>query len=101
MHTFRQLLALFALCLGWTITPAQAETFHTCGTVIASVPTVISTQGLFCLSHDVNTSITSGNAIAINTNNVTLDCNGYKIGGLAAGAASLARGVYADDTRLN
>jgi hypothetical protein len=39
--------------------------------------------------------MTSGNAIEIANNNVTLDCNGFKIGGLAAGDSSSANGVYA------
>src|SRR4029079_17155739 len=72
MHTFRQLLATFALCLGLAVTPVHAETFHTCGTTIASLPAVISTQGVFCLTHDLNTAITSGNAITVNANNVTI-----------------------------
>ncbi|HMB43724.1 MAG TPA: right-handed parallel beta-helix repeat-containing protein, partial [Luteimonas sp.] len=95
MHTFRQLLALFALCLGLIMTPAHAETFHTCGTIIASIPTVITTQGVYCLSHDVSTAITSGKAIDVQTNNVTIDCNGYKIGGLAAGTSSQTYGIFA------
>jgi parallel beta-helix repeat protein len=90
-------ICLFACVLG---APAHAETYHTCSTVIASLPTVITTQGVYCLSHDLSTAITSGNAIDIQSNNVTLDCNGYKIGGLAAGNGSTAVGVYAD-TRQN
>src|SRR5207342_3852578 len=89
------LLTLFALCLGLIMTPAHAETFHTCGTIIASIPTVITTQGVYCLSHDVNTAITSGKAIDVQTNNVTIDCNGYKIGGLAAGSSSQTYGIFA------
>jgi parallel beta-helix repeat protein len=77
--------------------PAQAESFHTCGTIINSVPTVISAQGVYCLTHDVTTAITSGSAIDIQTNNVTIDCNGYKLGGLAAGASSNSYGVFSFD----
>src|SRR5436190_3292229 len=75
--------------------PAHAETFHTGGTVIASLPAVITTQGVFCLTHDLTTAITSGTAIDIQVNNVTIDCNGCKIGGLAAGTSSTTRGIYA------
>ncbi len=78
-------------------TPSRAETFHTCGTVIAALPAVISTQGLYCLSKDLNTAIASGNAIDIQTNNVTIDCNGFKIGGLNAGTSSNAVGIRADN----
>jgi len=96
-----RVLMLLCLCIGFYIAPARAETFHTCGTVIGSLPTVISSQGVYCLTHDLNTAITSGNAIDIQTNNVTIDCNGYKLGGLAAGNGSNAIGIHASDTRLN
>jgi parallel beta-helix repeat protein len=101
MLIVRQLLAAFILLAGLSAVPAHAETFHTCGTIINTIPTVISSQGVYCLSHDVSTAITSGKAIEIKTNNVTIDCNGYKIGGLAAGSTSLTAGVYADSTRQN
>jgi parallel beta-helix repeat protein len=100
MRLIQQLFVLLILLGSLAAIPAQAETFHTCGTIIASVPTVITTAGVYCLSHDVNTAITTGSAIAINTNNVTLDCNGFKIGGLAAGTSSLTTGILAD-TRQN
>src|SRR5207342_1554116 len=83
------------------VAPVQAETFHTCGTIIASIPTVIATPGVYCLTKDLNTAMSSGNAIAINSNNVTIDCNGYKIGGLAAGTSSTTRGINAGNTLQN
>jgi parallel beta-helix repeat protein len=96
-RAFALLCLIFSLHAG----VARAETFHTCGKTIASLPTVISTQGVYCLTHDLNTAMTSGNAIDIQTNNVTIDCNGYKIGGLAAGNGSNAIGIHASDSRLN
>jgi len=101
MLVFRQLLAASALLAGLATNPAQAETFHTCGTIINTIPAVINSQGVYCLSHDVSTAISSGNAIDIKVNNVTIDCNGYKIGGLAAGSTSQAVGINADSTRQN
>ena len=101
MLIVRQLLAAFVLLAGFSMIPAHAETFHTCGTIINSIPAVISSQGVYCLSHDVSTAITSGNAINVTVNNVTIDCNGYKIGGLAAGSSSLTIGINADATRQN
>jgi hypothetical protein len=71
----------------------QAETTNC--TPITSLPYVINTQGIYCLKGHLSTSMTSGNAITINTNNVVLDLNGYKIGGQAAGAATVAYGIYA------
>ena len=101
MRPISQSLALLALLGLFIALPAQAETFHTCGTIINTVPTVISTQGVYCLTHDVSTAITSGSAIDIQSNNVTIDCNGYKLGGLAAGTSSNATGINASASRLN
>jgi parallel beta-helix repeat protein len=101
MYPTRLLLAALIALGGLVAMPAHAETFHTCGTVINSLPAVISTQGVYCLTKDLTTSITSGYAVDIQTNNVTIDCNGYKIGGLAGGVGSTAVGVRASATRLN
>ena len=75
---------------------ARADTAATCRGTIESVPTVISQQGTWCLAHDVATSVTTGAAITVETNNVTIDCNGYKIGGLGAGPATQTSGIYVD-----
>ncbi len=94
MFRMHRLLALLLLSCVASL-PAQAETFNTCHAIIASIPTVITAQGVYCLTHDLTTAITSGDAIDIQTNNVTIDCNGYKIGGLAAGAGSFTYGIDA------
>lgn len=75
--------------------PQAAETFHACTGFIDTLPATISTQGTWCLRQDLATAISSGQAISIATNNVTIDCNHFKIGGLAAGAASQAIGIGA------
>lgn len=72
-----------------------AESYDSCTGTIASLPATISTQGTWCLQNDLATSISSGNAITITTNNVTIDCNGFKLGGLGGGTSSTARGIYA------
>jgi hypothetical protein len=72
-----------------------AESYDNCTGFIDSVPATIATQGTWCLRRDLSTTMTSGNAIAINTNNVTIDCNGFKLGGLAAGEGSMANGIRA------
>jgi len=101
MRPFQCLLASLALLAGLAAVPAQAETYHTCGTLVASLPTVITTQGVYCFNKDLQTAITNGYAIDIQTNNVTIDCNNFKIGGLAGGTSSQAVGVHAGATRLN
>jgi parallel beta-helix repeat protein len=85
------------LCVGSLTLPhdARAETFNTCAGFIDTVPTTISTQGVWCLKKDLATNISSGAAITIAANNVTIDCNDFKIGGLAAGDASQTSGIKA------
>jgi hypothetical protein len=87
------LSALLALALG--AAPARAETVNC--TAITSVPTIITVQGIYCFTGHLATAITSGNAIDIQTNNVIVDLNGFKLGGLAAGAGTTAIGIHALD----
>lgn len=98
MTIFRlALLASLALPVSLlsALRPATAaESYHTCTAFIDSLPTVISTQGVWCLDKNLSTNIASGDAIRINTNNVTIDCNGFKLGGLGAGDSSTATGIY-------
>lgn len=61
----------------------------------------ISAPGIYCLATDVimAVSFTSGNAIQINANYVTLDLNGHKVHGAAAGGATQAVGIFASGRR--
>lgn len=72
-----------------------AEGYSNCEGFIDSLPATLTTQGVWCLRQDLNTPISSGYAIDIRTNNVTIDCNDFKIGGMAGGAATSAYGVHA------
>jgi parallel beta-helix repeat protein len=47
------------------------------------------------MRRDLSTSQATGYAIDVTTNNVTIDCNDFKIGGLAAGDSSTANGIFA------
>ena len=60
-----------------------------------SLPAVITVQGVYCFTDHLSTAMTSGHAIDIQTNNVILDLNGFKLGGLAGGLGTLAIGVHA------
>lgn len=84
------LISVFALILS---APTQAETINC--TAIISLPYTIATQGAYCLTGHLSTSMASGNAITINANNVVLDLNGFKLGGQAAGLGTTANGIYA------
>lgn len=76
--------------------PAEAaESYDNCTNFIDSLPATISTQGVWCLRKNLSTGITSGKAITIAKNNVTIDCNDFKVGGLAAGNSSSTTGIIA------
>jgi copper-binding protein NosD len=87
------LFVLFAWVLG--AAPARAETVNC--TAILTLPAVITAQDVYCFTGDLSTAMTSGIAIDIQTNNVVLDLNGFKLGGLAAGKGTNAVGIYAVD----
>ena len=94
LHLPALLLTILALLLT-TPRPAQAaQSYDNCTGFITTLPTIISTQGTWCLKQDLATSISSGNAITINTNNVTIDCNDFKLDDSAAGTATTAYGIY-------
>jgi hypothetical protein len=89
-------LAVIALSV-WPTQARASEDYDNCTGFIDSLPASIGTQGTWCLRKDLSTAMTSGNAIEIATNNVTIDCNDFKIGGLSAGIETLAIGVRAAD----
>jgi hypothetical protein len=78
-----------------------AESYDGCVGFIDSVPAVITTQGVWCLRNDIATSNSGISAIDIQTSNVTIDCNGFKLGGLAAGPGTFSAGIYAYGTLSN
>ena len=89
----RLLLLLVGLAL---VAPVQAaESYDNCTGVITSLPATVNTQGTWCLQSNVSTAITAGAAITVATNNVTIDCNDFKVGGLAAGEGTDAVGISA------
>jgi len=96
MHLLKlSAVLLVLLALAFSAGPAGAETVGC--QPITSVPVVITVQGIYCFTGHLNTAQTHGAAIEIATNNVILDLNGFKLGGLAAGSATNAIGVYANN----
>lgn len=61
---------------------------------ISSVPTAISSPGVYCLDRHLTTGIASGAAIVIQSSNVTLDLAGFTLAG-TAGPAGTAFGIQA------
>jgi hypothetical protein len=81
-------------------TARAAASYDSCAGFISSLPAVITTQGVWCFDKDLSTASASGNAITVAANNVTIDCNGFKLGGLGAGPSTTATGIHSED-RLN
>src|SRR5688572_11288780 len=72
-----------------------ARSYDTCTGYVESLPATIGSPGQWCLRRDLSTAQTSGAAITVAANNVTLDCNDFKLGGLSAGLDTLAHGMAA------
>jgi hypothetical protein len=91
-------VALAVFMAGGLVVPSAsaAETTY-CNAYITTLPYTINTQGHYCLNRNLSTAISTGNAITINTDFVVLDLNNFKLGGGAAGTASEAVGVYANE----
>ena len=87
-------LALAALA-GGASSASAASSYDSCVNYIDAVPIVISTPGTWCLRHDVVTNATGIRAIDIETNNLTIDCNGLSLSNLPAGAGTRSTGVFA------
>jgi parallel beta-helix repeat protein len=93
-------ITVFLLLTGAFAVPhaaRAAESYDNCSSYIDTVPTTIATQGVWCMNKDMATNVGSGSAIEITANNVTIDCNGFKLGGLAVGTGTLANGIYANN----
>jgi hypothetical protein len=99
MNSHRILAAalLVALAAQFPSVSRATESFDSCQGTIASLPTVVSTSGIWCLTGDLATSIATGSAIQITVNNVTIDCNGFRLGGLGAGDGTATIGVLASN----
>jgi len=81
------LLCLLALC-----GPAWGGVIDC--TPITSLPATITTQGIYCLNRNLRTFMNNGGyAIEIQANNVTIDLNGFFLGGLGIGNSGY--GIYA------
>jgi nitrous oxidase accessory protein NosD len=90
---------LLAPVLMLSATPTRAaESYDNCAGTVASLPAVIDTQGVWCLKKDLATLSVAGTAITVTKPNVTIDCNGFKLGGLGAGTATTTIGIDGSGT---
>ena len=91
-----RLLRIASIGLITALTPLAQVHAETIDCIpITTLPAVITVQGVYCFTGHLGTAMTSGTAIDIQTNNVVLDLNGFKLGGLAAGFGTTAYGIYA------
>lgn len=75
----------------FSLTPtsaAAAESYDNCNGVITSLPATISTQGVWCLKKNLVHAASTGAAITIAANNVTVDCNHFNVDAAAGAAGS-------------
>jgi hypothetical protein len=99
---YRLLSALGLAALLAASQPASAaESYDNCVGFIDDLPATVSTQGVWCLRRDLSTALTQVSAITVASNNITIDCNGFKLGGLQAGAATNSVGVGSSGERQN
>jgi hypothetical protein len=73
-----------------------AESYDSCTGFINSLPATISTPGTWCLNKTLSTALASGPAIKITANDVTIDCNDFRIVG-TADATAATTGITAVD----
>jgi Right handed beta helix region len=62
---------------------------------ISSLPFIISKSGRYCLEKDLKTTMTSGNAIKVDADNVVIDLKRRVLDGLGAGLGTRANGIRA------
>ena len=70
-----------------------ANSFDACTGFITSLPALVTTQGTWCFNRDLSFNPGTGEAIIVAANNVTIDCNGFKLGGLSGGPGTTAVGI--------
>jgi hypothetical protein len=85
-------LALAAFAGGGSGASA-ASSYASCTGFIDAVPMTILTPGTWCLRRHLAANMTSGNAIDVQTNNVTIDCNGFVLDNSSADPGAAAIGV--------
>jgi hypothetical protein len=90
-----RLVVVAALAAAAVVDARAAESYDSCAGTITAIPATITTQGTWCLKADKAWSLTSGAMITVATNNVTIDCNHFKLGGTGGGDATTAIGIQA------
>ena len=91
-----EIAGLVLAAIAGAVTDASAaNSYDNCVNYIDAVPLDISTPGTWCLRHDVITNAEVRGAVNIRSNNVTIDCNGFRLSNLPAGLGTHSVGVLA------
>jgi hypothetical protein len=93
INLFALMFLSLALSLATPHAAQAAESYANCAGFITTLPATISTAGTWCFNQNLSTSITNGTAITITSDNVVLDCNDFKLDGLAAGVSTSTQGI--------
>src|SRR5262249_35868406 len=99
MKWFQRLLVTCAGCGLVLFGLSKVAWAETVACTAITPPATITAEGIYCLIQDFTLNMASGNAIDIQANNVELDLNSHKLGNLAAGPGTTARGIHALDRK--
>jgi hypothetical protein len=86
------LTCLWVFC-AWAKPASAGESYDGCTGFVTAVPVTIQTPGTWCMKQNLASPSTSGAAISIYADNVTLDCNHFRLDGSAAGINTQAQGI--------
>jgi parallel beta-helix repeat protein len=97
MITVRSLAALVLGLAGLACAgqASAAESYDNCTGFIDTLPATISTRGTWCMQADINATNSFGAAITVTADNVTIDCNDFRLSNLEVGENTLATGIVA------
>jgi hypothetical protein len=94
----KMLSAMLAIVMMVPLGAWAAESYDSCTDYIDTLPATISKPGNWCLRKNLQTNITSGAAISVQANSVTIDCNTFRIGGFTGGRGTMAVGIRSTET---
>jgi hypothetical protein len=75
--------------------PRETDAESLLCTPIVAVPFTITQAGNYCLEDNLSLNATSGSAISVQADFVTIDLNGFKLDGSGGGGATTAYGISA------
>jgi hypothetical protein len=101
MRTTSAVSVLTALLAVLALRPPSAAAAGTCTGTISKLPVVIAKSGVWCLKKNLATAANGITGIDIQADNVTVECNGFTLDGLAAGPATNSTAIAAAGTRSN